>query len=334
MSDYLPNDERYSQMHYRRSGQSGLKLPRISLGLWHNFGDTAVQDNARKLIRHAFDSGITHFDLANNYGPPPGSAEENFGKILKQDFCSLRDELVISTKAGYPMWTGPYGDGGSKKYLISSLDQSLQRMDLDYVVIFYHHRPDPNMPLEETMAALDLIVRQGKALYVGLSNYPAELTKRASQILKALGTPCIIHQPKYSMFERWVENGLLDVLAEEQIGGIAFSPLAGGLLTDRYLNGIPDDSRAAKDGRFLKPADITDTRLKVISELNHVAYLRGQKLSQMALQWVLRQPAITSVLIGASKTSQIDDAIAAPHFCELSAKELSRIEEILAAGNA
>ena len=334
MSDYLPNDERYSQMHYRRSGQSGLKLPRISLGLWHNFGDTAVQDNARKLIRHAFDSGITHFDLANNYGPPPGSAEENFGKILKQDFCSLRDELVISTKAGYPMWTGPYGDGGSKKYLISSLDQSLQRMDLDYVDIFYHHRPDPNTPLEETMAALDLIVRQGKALYVGLSNYPAELTKRASQILKALGTPCIIHQPKYSMFERWVENGLLDVLTEEQIGGIAFSPLAGGLLTDRYLNGIPDDSRAAKDGRFLKPADITDTRLKVISELNHVAYLRGQKLSQMALQWVLRQPAITSVLIGASKTSQIDDAIAAPHFCELSAKELSRIEEVLAAGNA
>lgn len=332
MSDYVPNEERYNQMHYRRSGQSGLKLPRISLGLWHNFGDTAVQDNARKLIRHAFDCGITHFDLANNYGPPPGSAEENFGRILKQDFRALRDELVISTKAGYPMWTGPYGDGGSKKYLVSSLDQSLQRMGLDYVDIFYHHRPDPNTPLEETMAALDLIVRQGKALYVGLSNYPAELTKRAAQILKSLGTPCIIHQPKYSMLERWVENGLLDVLTEEQIGGIAFSPLAGGLLTDRYLNGIPEDSRAAKDGRFLKPADITDERLKVVSELNHVAYLRGQKLSQMALQWVLRQPAITSVLIGASKTIQIDDAVAALHFVELSAKELSRIDEILAGG--
>lgn len=332
MSDYEPNEERYNQMHYRRSGQSGLKLPRISLGLWHNFGDTAVQDNARKLIRHAFDCGITHFDLANNYGPPPGSAEENFGKILKQDFRTLRDELIISTKAGYPMWTGPYGDGGSKKYLVSSLDQSLQRMGLEYIDIFYHHRPDPNTPLEETMAALDLIVRQGKALYVGLSNYPAELTKRAAQILKSLGTPCIIHQPKYSMLERWVENGLLDVLTEEQIGGIAFSPLAGGLLTDRYLNGIPEDSRAAKDGRFLKPTDITDERLKMISELNHVAYLRGQKLSQMALQWVLRQPAITSVLIGASKTGQIDDAIAALHCVELSAKELSRIEEILAGG--
>ena len=325
---------RYESMQYRRCGRSGLKLPAISLGLWHNFGDTTLVDNSRQLLQRAFELGITHFDLANNYGPPPGSAESHFGRIFQEDFKPYRDELIISTKAGYPMWNGPYGDGGSKKYLVSSLDQSLRRMKLDYVDIFYHHRPDPNTPLEETMAALDLIVRQGKALYVGLSNYPAELTKRASQILKALGTPCIIHQPKYSMFERWVENGLLDVLAEEQIGGIAFSPLAGGLLTDRYLNGIPDDSRAAKDGRFLKPADITDTRLKVISELNHVAYLRGQKLSQMALQWVLRQPAITSVLIGASKTSQIDDAIAAPHFCELSAKELSRIEEILAAGNA
>lgn len=295
--------------------------------------DTAVQDNARQLIRHAFDCGITHFDLANNYGPPPGSAEENFGKILKQDFNALRDELIISTKAGYPMWAGPYGDGGSKKYLVSSLDQSLQRMGLDYVDIFYHHRPDANTPLEETMSALDLIVRQGKALYVGLSNYPAELTKRASQILKSQGTPCIIHQPKYSMFERWVESGLLDVLSEEQIGGIAFSPLAGGLLTDRYLNGIPEDSRAAKDGRYLKPTDITEARLNIITELNHIAYLRGQKLSQMALQWVLRQPAITSVLIGASKTSQLDDAVAALHCVELSAKELSRIDEILSAGN-
>ncbi len=333
MPDYVPNEERYSQMHYRRCGQSGLKLPRISLGLWHNFGDTAVQDNARQLIRHAFDCGITHFDLANNYGPPPGSAEENFGKILKQDFNALRDELIISTKAGYPMWAGPYGDGGSKKYLVSSLEQSLQRMGLDYVDIFYHHRPDANTPLEETMSALDLIVRQGKALYVGLSNYPAELTKRASQILKSQGTPCIIHQPKYSMFERWVESGLLDVLSEEQIGGIAFSPLAGGLLTDRYLNGIPEDSRAAKDGRYLKPTDITEARLNIITELNHIAYLRGQKLSQMALQWVLRQPAITSVLIGASRTSQLDDAVAALHCVELSAKELSRIDEILSAGN-
>jgi L-glyceraldehyde 3-phosphate reductase len=333
MSDYLPNEARYSQMHYRRSGQSGLKLPRISLGLWHNFGDTANQDNSRKLIRHAFDCGITHFDLANNYGPPPGTAEEHFGRILQQDLLAYRDELIISTKAGYPMWNGPYGDGGSKKYLVSSLDQSLRRMKLDYVDIFYHHRPDPNTPLEETMAALDLIVRQGKALYVGLSNYPAELTQRASQILKSLGTPCVIHQPKYSMFERWVENGLLDVLSEEQIGGIAFSPLAGGLLTDRYLNGIPDDSRVAKDGRFLKNTDITDAKLTIIAELNQLAQLRGQKLVQMALQWVLRQPAITSVLIGASKTSQIDDAIAAPHFSELSAKELSRIEEILAAGS-
>ena len=231
------------------------------------------------------------------------------------------------------MWAGPYGDGGSKKYLVSSLEQSLQRMGLDYVDIFYHHRPDANTPLEETMSALDLIVRQGKALYVGLSNYPAELTKRASQILKSQGTPCIIHQPKYSMFERWVESGLLDVLSEEQIGGIAFSPLAGGLLTDRYLNGIPEDSRAAKDGRYLKPTDITEARLNIITELNHIAYLRGQKLSQMALQWVLRQPAITSVLIGASKTSQLDDAVAALHCVELSAKELSRIDEILSAGN-
>lgn len=329
MTQYQPNEHRYEHMHYRRCGQSGLKLPRISLGLWHNFGDTAKLDNCKELICHAFDHGITHFDLANNYGPPPGAAEENFGRILKNNLRNYRDELIISTKAGYPMWTGPYGDGGSKKYLISSLDQSLKRMNLDYVDVFYHHRPDQNTPLEETMAALDLIVRQGKALYVGLSNYPAELTRRASQILKSMGTPCLIHQPKYSMFERWIETGLLDVLSEEQIGCIVFSPLAGGLLTDRYLNGIPEDSRIATDGRYLKEADITDAKRKIITELNHLAYLRGQKLVQLALQWVLRQPTVTTALIGASKTSQIDDALQALHCVELSAKELSRIEEIL-----
>ncbi len=329
MTTYQPAEDRYEQMQYRRCGQSGLKLPRISLGLWHNFGDTANQDTSRALICHAFDHGITHFDLANNYGPPPGSAEEHFGRILKKNLQGYRDELIISTKAGYPMWTGPYGDGGSKKYLISSLDQSLKRLGLEYVDIYYHHRPDPNTPLEESMAALDLIVRQGKALYVGLSNYPAELTRKASQILKSLGTPCLIHQPKYSMFERWIENGLLDVVGEEQIGCIVFSPLAGGLLTDRYLNGIPSDSRVATDGRFLKATDISEKKLQVISELNHLAYLRGQKLVQLALQWVLRQPNVTTALIGASKTSQIDDALKALHSVELSAKELSQIETIL-----
>lgn len=331
MTDYQPNAQRYTAMPYQRCGHSGVKLPRVSLGLWHNFGDTSALENSRQLLRYAFDHGITHFDLANNYGPPPGSAEEHFGQLLHRDFIAHRDELIISSKAGYPMWDGPYGDGGSKKYLISSLDQSLRRMKLDYVDIFYHHRPDPNTPLEETMGALDLLVRQGKALYVGLSNYPAELTRKAAAILRDLGTPCLIHQPKYSMFERWVENGLLDTLQEEQIGGIAFSPLAGGLLTNRYLNGIPDDSRIVTDGRFLKAEMLTDRKLEKIRALNTFAEARGQKLAQMALQWVLRQPAITSVLIGASKTSQIADAVAMLTQTPLSSDEIAQIEQIIAA---
>ena len=326
MTGYLPNSQRYQQMTYQRCGTSGLKLSRISFGLWHNFGYTANQDTSRQLIRHAFDLGITHFDLANNYGPPAGSAEENFGKFLRQDLAPYRDELVISTKAGYVMWDGPYGDGGSKKYLVSSLNQSLKRMGLDYVDIFYHHRPDTQTPLEETMSALDLIVRQGKALYVGLSNYPAELTHKAAEILKSLGTPCVIHQPKYSMLQRAPEEGLFDTLTEHGIGTIPFSPLAGGLLTDRYLSGIPEDSRAAKDGRFLKPEDITTQKLNVIRALNQMAVERGQKLSQMALQWVLRQPAVTSVLIGASKTSQLDDAVAILSQPSLSQTEIDMID--------
>lgn len=329
MTDYQPDAQRYTAMPYQRCGHSGVKLPRVSLGLWHNFGDTNALENSRQLLRYAFDHGITHFDLANNYGPPPGSAEEHFGQLLHSDFIAHRDELIISSKAGYPMWDGPYGDGGSKKYLISSLDQSLRRMKLDYVDIFYHHRPDLNTPLEETMAALDLLVRQGKALYVGLSNYPAELTRKAAAILRDLGTPCLIHQPKYSMFERWVENGLLDTLQEEQIGGIAFSPLAGGLLTNRYLQGIPDDSRMMTDGRFLKAEMLTDRKLEKIRALNTFAEARGQKLAQMALQWVLRQPAITSVLIGASKTSQIADAVTMLAQTPLSSDEIQQIEQIL-----
>jgi L-glyceraldehyde 3-phosphate reductase len=329
MTDYQPDAQRYTTMPYQRCGRSGVKLPRVSLGLWHNFGDTNALENSRQLLRYAFDHGITHFDLANNYGPPPGSAEEHFGQLLHSDFAAHRDELIISSKAGYPMWDGPYGDGGSKKYLVSSLDQSLRRMKLDYVDIFYHHRPDLNTPLEETMAALDLLVRQGKALYVGISNYPAELTRQAAVILRELGTPCLIHQPKYSMFERWVENGLLDTLQEEQIGGIAFSPLAGGLLTNRYLQGIPDDSRMMTDGRFLNATMLTDSKLQKIRALNAFAESRGQKLAQMALQWVLRQPAITSVLIGASKTSQIADAVTMLAQTPLSGDEIQQIEQIL-----
>lgn len=329
MTGYLPNQQRYEQMSYQSCGIHGLKLSRISLGLWHNFGDTANQDISRQLIRHAFDLGITHFDLANNYGPPPGSAEENFGKILRHDLAAYRDEIVISTKAGYVMWDGPYGDGGSKKYLVSSLNQSLKRLGLDYVDIFYHHRPDAQTPLEETMTALDLIVRQGKALYVGLSNYPPALAQKAAEILKSLGTPCIIHQPKYSMFQRTPEQGLFDVLTEQGIGCIPFSPLAGGLLTDRYLKGIPEDSRAAKDARFLKPEDITEAKLDIIRNLNELAQARDQKLSQMALQWVLRQPAVTSVLIGASKTSQLDDAAAILSQKPLQQTDIDAIEAIL-----
>ncbi|MCE9871967.1 L-glyceraldehyde 3-phosphate reductase [Hafnia alvei] len=326
---YLANPERYQSMEYRRCGNSGLQLPAISLGLWHNFGDTTLFDNSRDMLLRAFDLGITHFDLANNYGPPPGSAETNFGRVLQHDLQSYRDEMVISSKAGYTMWKGPYGDWGSKKYLVASLNQSLKRMGLDYVDVFYHHRPDPNTPLDETMGALDLIVRQGKALYVGLSNYPAETARQAIEILRDLGTPCLIHQPKYSMFERWVEGGLLDVLQEEGVGSIAFSPLAGGLLTDRYLHGIPEDSRAAHS-QFLKPEAITELKLAKIKQLNEMALARGQKLSQMALAWVLRSDRVTSVLIGASRISQIEDAVGMLENRHFSAEELSAIEKILA----
>lgn len=326
---YLANPERYQSMEYRRCGNSGLQLPAISLGLWHNFGDTTLFDNSRNMLLRAFDLGITHFDLANNYGPPPGSAETNFGRVLQHDLLPYRDEMVISSKAGYTMWEGPYGDWGSKKYLVASLNQSLKRMGLDYVDVFYHHRPDPNTPLEETMGALDLIVRQGKALYVGLSNYPAETARQAIAILRDLGTPCLIHQPKYSMFERWVEGGLLDVLQEEGVGSIAFSPLAGGLLTDRYLHGIPADSRAAHS-QFLKPEAITEQKLGKIKLLNEMALARGQKLSQMALAWVLRGDRVTSVLIGASRISQIEDAVGMLENRHFSAEELSAIEKILA----
>ncbi|MDI3440404.1 L-glyceraldehyde 3-phosphate reductase [Erwinia sp. V90_4] len=327
---YQADAQRYEKMTYHRCGRSGLKLPAISLGLWHNFGDSTRVDNSRDLLRHAFDNGITHFDLANNYGPPPGSAEENFGRILREDFRPYRDELVISSKAGYTMWPGPYGDWGSRKYLISSLDQSLQRMGLEYVDIFYHHRPDPETPLEETMAALDHLVRQGKALYVALSNYPAELAAQAIAILQDLGTPCLIHQPKYSMFERAPEAGLLDVLAQKGVGSIAFSPLAGGVLTDRYLNGIPEDSRAASGSRFLSSDQLTPEKMEKVQRLNALAQQRGQKLSQMALAWVLRGGHVTSVLIGASKTAQIDDAVQMLNKRDFSADELARIESILA----
>ncbi|WP_158784210.1 L-glyceraldehyde 3-phosphate reductase [Pantoea sp. BAV 3049] len=326
---YQPDAKRYQTMTYHRCGHSGLKLPAISLGLWHNFGDSTRVDNSRELLRHAFDNGITHFDLANNYGPPPGSAEENFGRILREDFHSLRDELIISSKAGYTMWDGPYGDWGSRKYLIASLNQSLKRMGLEYVDIFYHHRPDPETPLEETMTALDHIVRQGKALYIALSNYPAELADKAIAILRQLGTPCLIHQPKYSMFERAPENGLLDVLAKEGVGSIAFSPLAGGVLTDRYLQGIPEDSRAASDSKFLSGDQLTPEKMDKVRQLNELAQQRGQKLSQMALAWVLRGNRITSVLIGASKTSQIDDAVRMLENREFSQAELNQIEAIL-----
>lgn len=326
---YQANSARYESMEYRRCGRSGLKLPAISLGLWHNFGDTTLLDNSRQLLHRAFDSGITHLDLANNYGPPPGSAEENFGRILREDFLPYRDELIISSKAGYTMWEGPYGDWGSRKYLISSLDQSLKRMGLEYVDIFYHHRPDPETPLEETMRALDTVVRQGKALYVGVSNYPAELAAQAIDILNDLGTPCLIHQPRYSMFERWVEGGLLDVLQEKGVGSIAFSPLAGGQLTDRYLDGIPADSRAASGSKFLNADQLTEDKLSKVRKLNAIAQRRGQKLSQMALAWVLRGDRVTSVLIGASKISQIDDAVGMLANRHFTAAELAEIEEIL-----
>jgi L-glyceraldehyde 3-phosphate reductase len=326
---YLPCDNRYEKMKYNRCGKSGLKLPAISLGFWHNFGGINTFENGRALVRKAFDLGITHLDLANNYGPPAGSAEENFGKILKQDFAGYRDEMIISTKAGYYMWPGPYGDWGSKKYLVSSLDQSLKRMDLDYVDIFYHHRPDPDTPLEETMGALDLIVRQGKALYVGLSNYNAEQTKKAVAILKELGTPCLIHQPSYSLLNRWIEDELLDVLEDNGVGSIAFVPLAQGLLTNKYLSGIPADSRAAGPSQFLNSKDITEEKILKVKALNDVAAERGQSLAQMSLAWVLRGGRVTSALIGASKVSQLEENVAALYKLEFTKDELKKIDNIL-----
>lgn len=329
MTDYRPSDTRYDTMRYNRCGRSGLKLPAISLGLWHNFGGVDTLENARTMVLRAFDLGITHFDLANNYGPPPGSAEETFGQILRRDLADHRDELIISSKAGYYMWPGPYGEWGSRKYLIASLDQSLRRMGLEYVDIFYSHRLDPETPLEETMMALDQIVRSGKALYAGISSYPPAETRRAAEILRGLGTPCLIHQPIYSMFNRWVEDGLLDVLGEEGIGCIAFSPLAQGLLTDKYLTGIPEGSRASKAHGFLRPAQITEEKIAKVQRLNELARGRGQTLAQMALAWVLRHPQMTSALIGASRVGQIEDAVAALGNLAFSEEELGAIEGIL-----
>lgn len=330
MSQYLPSPARYQTMKYNRCGHSGLLLPAISLGLWHNFGGVNALEHQRTLLRHAFDLGITHFDLANNYGPPPGSAEENFGRILHDDFRSHRDELVISTKAGYRMWDGPYGEWGSRKYVLSSLDASLKRMGLEYVDIFYSHRPDPDTPLEETMSALDRAVRSGKALYVGISNYSAEQTRRAAEILLGLGTPCLIHQPKYSMFERGGEAGLFDVLSQAGTGCIPFSPLAQGLLTDRYLQGIPEDSRASKPYSFLRPEQLTEDKLSKVRQLNGIARDRGQTLAQMALAWVMRIPCVTSALIGASRVAQLDDAVGTMHNLNFSSDELSTIDRVLA----
>jgi len=329
MSSYQPAPGRYEAIPYARCGRSGLKLPRISLGLWHNFGGVDTLENQRALLRRAFDLGITHFDLANNYGPPPGSAEENFGKLLKQDFAAHRDELIISTKAGYYMWPGPYGEWGSRKNLLSSLDQSLKRMDIDYVDIFYSHRPDPETPLEETMTAVADAVKSGKALYAGVSNYSAAQTKQAAAILKGLGVPLLIHQPKYNMFERWVEPELLPVLTEVGAGCIPFSPLAQGLLTNRYLAGIPEDSRAVKSGVFLKPSQVTPEVLAKIRALNDLAQKRGATLAQFATLWLLRRPEITTVLIGASKVSQIDDIHGGLKLAPLSADEQAKVEQIL-----
>lgn len=327
---YQPNKERYEKMNYRRCGNSGLMLPEISLGLWHNFGGVDVFENARSMVRFAFDQGVTHFDLANNYGPPPGSAEENFGRILAKDFPGyLRDELIISTKAGYRMWPGPYGEWGSKKYLISSLDQSLKRMKLDYVDIFYSHRPDPNTPLEETMGALVQALDSGKALYVGLSSYDAEQTLLALDILEEMGVSCLIHQPKYSMFVRDPEEGLLDVLRENGVGCIPFSPLAQGLLTDRYLHGIPADSRAAKPHGFLHPEDVSDQRISQVMALKSMADAREQSISQLAIAWLLRTSQITTVLIGASSVDQLSNNLKSIHNTSFSVEELNTIDNIL-----
>jgi L-glyceraldehyde 3-phosphate reductase len=325
---YVADENRYDKMNYRRTGNSGLLLPELSLGLWHNFGDDDSFKNARKLLKTAFDNGITHFDLANNYGPAPGSAEKNFGKILKKDFKSYRDELIISTKAGYGMWPGPYGDLGSKKFLVASLDQSLQRMGLEYVDIFYHHRPDYDTPLEETMGTLDLMVRQGKALYVGLSNYQPKEAEKAFKILKDLGTPCLIHQPNYNLFNRWIEDGLLDVLGSSGIGAICFSPLAQGMLTDKYIDGLPKDSRAVKDSPFLNTSQVLEM-LPKIKGLNEIAGNRNQTLAQMAISWILKDDRITSVLIGASKTIQILDSVKAIKNTVFSKNEIVAIDAIV-----
>jgi L-glyceraldehyde 3-phosphate reductase len=326
---YVAKEDRYDHMPFRRCGNSGIRLPLISLGLWHNFGHDADFKNARTILRQAFDFGITHFDLANNYGPPYGSAEENFGRIIQKDFRPYRDELIISTKAGWDMWPGPYGNLGSRKYLIASLDQSLKRMGLDYVDIFYHHRPDPETPMEETMGALDHIVRQGKALYVGISQYNAEDTAKAYEILKSLGTPLLIHQPRYSMLDRWVENGLLDVLGDKGVGSIAFSPLEQGILTNRYLSGIPADSRVAKDGRYLKQDQISQKVINQVTALNEIAKKRGQTMAQMAISWLLKDPRITTVLVGVSRAEQLADNVKAVHNVNFTAGELSEIREII-----
>jgi L-glyceraldehyde 3-phosphate reductase len=331
MADYKAAKERYSTMEYRRCGKSGLKLPVVSFGLWHNFGDTGNYENMRNMVHTAFDNGITHFDLANNYGPEPGSAEINFGRILKQDLAPYRDELIISTKAGYDMWEGPYGNWGSRKYLIASIDQSLRRMGLDYVDIFYHHRMDPNTPLEETMLALDQIVKSGKALYVGLSNYDGETMKKAASILKDLNCPFLINQNRYSILDRTIEkNGLKNAASDEEKGIITFSPLAQGLLTDRYLNGIPKDSRIKTDGRFLHEDNITDKKIEGLKRLNAIAKNRGQSLAQMSLNWILKDDVVTTVLVGASKPEQLLDNIKIVNRTPFSAEELSMIDDISA----
>ena len=326
---YTANKDRYTKMKYNRCGNSGLLLPAISLGLWHNFGGVDIYENGRKMVRRAFDLGITHFDLANNYGPPYGSAEETFGRILKSDLQSYRDELIITSKAGYDMWPGPYGEWGSRKYLIASCNQSLKRMGLDYVDIFYSHRPDPNTPLEETMMALDQIVRSGKALYAGISSYNPEQSQKAIDILKELGTPCLVHQPSYSMLNRWVEDGLLDVLAQNGVGSVVFSPLFQGLLTNKYLKGIPEGSRASKSDSYLQSSDITPEKIAKVKRLNEIAESRGQKMAQLALSWVLKDKRVTSVIIGASKVSQIEDAVEILDNLEFTPEELKMIEEIL-----
>ena len=329
MNTYTAGEDRYEKMQYRRCGRSGINLPLLSLGLWHNFGDTTSFENSRQILRTAFDNGITHFDLANNYGPPYGSAETNFGKIYKEDFKKYRDELLISTKAGWDMWPGPYGNFGSRKYLIASLDQSLKRMGLDYVDIFYHHRPDPATPLEETMGALDQIVRQGKALYVGVSQYSAGQTAKAAEILRNLGTPFIIHQPRYNMLDRWIEDGLLDTIEKEGLGSIVFSPLEQGVLTSKYLNGIPEDSRAAVKGGYLDKEKITPQVLKKVKKLNEIAQHRDQSLAQMAISWLLKDPRVTSVLIGVSRVTQLEDNLAGLKNVKFSSEELEAIETIL-----